>query len=512
MSFAPRSNHGSSNNQATGGGSSSGAAGGSRGTRRTDFSGLFGNGGGAAAGNGGHPPPPLAMPHGTAAANGVVGGRVRTRNNSQTQKPMALMRQVQQQQAQAHPPLAPLVVPEFELQFQVDELDSSCSSSDMTAAASQQQQQHTRDNSSSRRNAAGSSFMMHLNNTGYNNSSATTKQSFEILNEDSAEAFEFFAAAASSGIEFDDSSRRSSTRNRGGGPSSGMMTRQDRQRHFSLEDYNEMHCSGNEDSSNESFATAAAGGAGAGQAGMNSTKYSAVDDEGLTQQQQQHHHDMQIDDPEHISFNGSASSPDEEDGGPPPVNAFMFPANNSKFNNCGISSACGMAAAAAAGAAGQNGAADAAADVMFRHVTSGLERQLKAKLTAAVEEGAATASALTSFQFPNNLLQEIASHVIDEAKPEPYGLKGCLIFIYFEGENDCQYLNTLRCDPATIPTFELTLTLRQNQAKSRTPSWIPDIVKRNFSAMPNVMVVSTSYRLVKRRKYRLNEIEELSLQ
>ena len=87
-----------------------------------------------------------------------------------------------------------------------------------------------------------------------------------------------------------------------------------------------------------------------------------------------------------------------------------------------------MAAAAAAGAAGQNGAAvaaDAAADVMFRHVTSGLERQLKAKLTAAVEEGAAAAaSALTSFQFPNNLLQEIASHVIDEAKPEPYGLKG----------------------------------------------------------------------------------------
>ena len=34
---------------------------------------------------------------------------------------------------------------------------------------------------------------------------------------------------------------------------------------------------------------------------------------------------------------------------------------------------------------------------------------------------------------------------------------------------------------------------------------------RNFSVMPNVMV-STSYRLVKRRKYRLNEIEELSLQ
>jgi len=148
------------------------------------------------------------------------------------------------------------------------------------------------------------------------------------------------------------------------------------------------------------------------------------------------------------------------------------------------------------------GNADQAAD--SHHISTQLQNGLRHKLLAAIEE-----KSRKSLQFPCNLLQEIAAHVIQEASLEPCGLKGCLIFIYFEGENDCQYLNSLRCDPATIPTFELTLTLRQNQPKIR--GWIPDIVKRNFSVMPNV-VVSTSYRLVKRRKYRLNEIEELSLQ
>lgn len=337
--------------------------------------------------------------------------------------------------------------------------------------------------------------MMHLNNTGYNK---TTKQSFEILNEDSAEAFEFFAAAASSGIEFAGNPGRGETgsdRQR-----SVHMASEDsgagqpkRQRHFSLEDYNEMHYSGNE-SSNESFATAS----GVGNRNSGSTKNNSYG-AGLNQQM---HTSMQVDDPEQISFNGSEAASSSPPSTPSTSglgqlsNAFMFPVSTieSKFNNCGIGSEHGVSF-----------------EVANPHIANGLLCELKQKLTAAIEERARDGSGILhqrSLQFPNNLLGEIASHVIQEASLEPCGLKGCLIFIYFEGENDCQYLNTLRCDPATHPTFELTLTLRQNQAKSRA-SWIPDIVKRNFSAMPNVMV-STSYRLVKRRKYRLNEIEELT--
>ena len=125
-------------------------------------------------------------------------------------------------------------------------------------------------------------------------------------------------------------------------------------------------------------------------------------------------------------------------------------------------------------------------------ISTQLQNELMQKLVATIEE-----KSTFGLQFPSNLMQEIAGHVIQESTSEPCGLKGkvspsfhlpfpvplyrrffpgCMMHIYFEGQHDCQYLNTLHCDPTTIPTFELTLTLRQNQAKTR--NWIPDIVKR----------------------------------
>ena len=107
-------------------------------------------------------------------------------------------------------------------------------------------------------------------------------------------------------------------------------------------------------------------------------------------------------------------------------------------------------------------------------------------------------------------------------------ISGCVIYIYLEDDEGCQYVNCLRCDPETVPTFELTLTLRSSPNSSnpflltrsqssifssvgRRPSWgdrlLPSLV-RNFRQNPTKPVsilVSTSYKLVKRRKYRLNE-------
>ena len=51
---------------------------------RTDFSGLFSS-------SNAHPPPPLPLPPAPLTSS-AAGGRVRTRNNSQTQKPLALLR------------------------------------------------------------------------------------------------------------------------------------------------------------------------------------------------------------------------------------------------------------------------------------------------------------------------------------------------------------------------------------------------------------------------------------
>lgn len=131
-------------------------------------------------------------------------------------------------------------------------------------------------------------------------------------------------------------------------------------------------------------------------------------------------------------------------------------------------------------------------------------------------------------KFPDNLVSVIAGHVIQESSLEPCGLKGCVIYIYLEDDEGCQYVNCLRCDPETVPTFELTLTLRSSpnsnpflltrsqssifSSVGRRPSWgdrlLPSLVRnirQTQSTKPVSILVSTSYKLVKRRKYRLNE-------
>lgn len=462
---------------------------------RTDFSGLF--------------PPSTAA----AAASAVSAtGRVRTRNNSQTQKPVTLMfagaaaaggaSSARGGSGQMRQDNAAVAWPSFELQFPVDEDQRdtlSCelgrrgqerpgAAGDSGAAAVWNQQGVT---------ASAAVAPSMINHTGY--LSATTRPSFDILNDASAEAYDFFAAAANSGIDFNhqvDYFVEGGTINNAAAATGGGVN--GRQRHFSLEDYNDMA----EESSNESFVVSRQPHREPHQNQLQTSTKLQFGDRGLL-----NNSSMQVDDEQEldISINGSEpastpSTPSTAGLGLP--NAFTFPVNTieSKINPMMHGRGFGNAVvpAAATLVADQAGIADS------HHISTQLQNGLRHKLLAAIEE-----KCRKSLQFPCNLLQEIAAHVIQEASLEPCGLKGCLIFIYFEGENDCQYLNTLRCDPATIPTFELTLTLRQNQAKMR--GWIPDIVKRNFSVMPNVMV-STSYRLVKRRKYRLNEIEELSLQ
>jgi hypothetical protein len=109
------------------------------------------------------------------------------------------------------------------------------------------------------------------------------------------------------------------------------------------------------------------------------------------------------------------------------------------------------------------------------------------------------------FELPPQLLGVIASHVLQEAANEPYGLKGCLLHIYYESETDCEFVASLDCDPETLSTFELTLTLRQDAGRRR--GWrnkLPELV-RSFSTFGfGSVLIGTSYRLVKRRNYRPN--------
>ena len=108
---------------------------------------------------------------------------------------------------------------------------------------------------------------------------------------------------------------------------------------------------------------------------------------------------------------GSPPSTPSTGGLGAPPNAFMFPVNPSNSSNQLLESKIG------GGGVGGNGEVDQQVS-LERH---GLLGELKRKLTAAIEE---SCQGQNTLQFPPNLLQEIASHVIQEASLEPCGLKG----------------------------------------------------------------------------------------
>ena len=44
---------------------------------------------------------------------------------------------------------------------------------------------------------------------------------------------------------------------------------------------------------------------------------------------------------------------------------------------------------------------------------------------------------------------------------------GCVLHVFYEGHHDLHSLGSLSYDPNTVPTFEISLTLREGQS----PSW-----------------------------------------
>lgn len=42
-----------------------------------------------------------------------------------------------------------------------------------------------------------------------------------------------------------------------------------------------------------------------------------------------------------------------------------------------------------------------------------------------------------------------------------FALRGCTLYLNFEGEQECRKIGTIKCDTHTVSTFELFLTLKQ---------------------------------------------------
>lgn len=93
-----------------------------------------------------------------------------------------------------------------------------------------------------------------------------------------------------------------------------------------------------------------------------------------------------------------------------------------------------------------------------------LVEALSKRLEAELREAKNTHLMVGEVLLPNGLTHKIAQDICKLADTEPYGLRGCALFINFEGEGINKKISTFRCDPSTPPTFEVYLTLKQSTA------------------------------------------------
>ncbi|XP_044758777.1 protein charybde-like [Coccinella septempunctata] len=99
--------------------------------------------------------------------------------------------------------------------------------------------------------------------------------------------------------------------------------------------------------------------------------------------------------------------------------------------------------------------------------------------------------------LPCGLLQRIAADIVSMAENEPCGLRGCGLHLFFERVDECMSLGMLRCDPSTACTFELHLTLKQNNTRW---TFLPQFL-RNLTR-GGTIVVSPAYTISKKKLYR----------
>lgn len=126
---------------------------------------------------------------------------------------------------------------------------------------------------------------------------------------------------------------------------------------------------------------------------------------------------------------------------------------------------------------------------------SALSRRLEAELRAAKSAQLCHSGEVL---LPAELLPRVSRKVLQLADNEPCGLRGCTLFINFETDEECRRIGTVKCDPNTVSTFELYLTLKQDC--SPWHSILPQFLK-NFARRGTIMI-SRDFALNKKKLFR----------
>lgn len=133
-------------------------------------------------------------------------------------------------------------------------------------------------------------------------------------------------------------------------------------------------------------------------------------------------------------------------------------------------------------------------------------RLLALRLEAALRDAKKAHLDCGQVLLPPDLLTRIASDMVRMAETEPCGLRGALVLLHFDfapssstsSSTTVNEIGQLRGDPHLPPTFQLHLTLREEEAPwySRLPK-----ILRNWTK-GRTLIVGAGYTLAKRKLYR----------
>lgn len=90
--------------------------------------------------------------------------------------------------------------------------------------------------------------------------------------------------------------------------------------------------------------------------------------------------------------------------------------------------------------------------------------QLAMRLQAELRAAKSRHLACTEVLLPADLLNRVASDMVDMSEKEPCGIRGCSVYIEFEDEpGNSRRIASLQVGASMVPTFELYLTLKHDQ-------------------------------------------------
>lgn len=104
---------------------------------------------------------------------------------------------------------------------------------------------------------------------------------------------------------------------------------------------------------------------------------------------------------------------------------------------------------------------------------------------------------------PEKLTQRIAQDVLRLSSTEPCGLRGCVMLVNMEVENVCIKLDRIVCDSSVVPTFELTLVFKQENCSWTSFRDFFFSRGRFSSSLRRTLILSSGFRLVKKKLYSL---------